>query len=121
MKLKILAIIFAICILFTMPTYATSSTVECPPDLPGREIICGDGGEAELMQVIGNVLNVVYGMVGILSVVMIVIGGVKYMTCQGEPERIQSAKNTILYAIIGLVITLSAFAITAFILSALTS
>jgi len=49
--------------------------------------------------------------VGVASVVMIIIGGFKYVTSSGDANNITSAKNTILYAIVGLVIALMAQAI----------
>ncbi len=85
-------------------------------------LICGYGegsNEAALQGKIRNILEVVYLWVGIIAVIVVVIGGIKYMTSQGEPERIKSAKSTIMYAIIGLIVTLAAFAITEFILGAL--
>ena len=75
--------------------------------------------ENSIMNTVGNVLNAIYGVIAVVAVVMIVIAGIKYSTSQGDPGKVQSAKNTIMYSIIGLVITISAFAITAFILSAL--
>ena len=51
--------------------------------------------------------------------IAIIIGGVKYMTSQGDAAKIKSAKDTILYAVIGLIVALLAFAITNFILGAL--
>lgn len=75
--------------------------------------------ENTLMNTVGNVLNAIYGVIAVVAVVMIVIAGIKYSTSQGDPGKVQSAKNTIMYSIIGLVITISAFAITTFILSAL--
>ena len=81
--------------------------------------ICDRGDETAMMTTVGNVLNAIYGILGVIAVVMIVISGVKYTTSQGDPGKVQSAKNTILYAIIGLVIALLAFAITNFILNAL--
>ena len=85
-------------------------------------LICGYGegaNEAALQNRIRNVLETVYLWVGIITVIVIVIGGVKYMTSRGEPDKIKTAKNTIMYAIIGLVVTLAAFAITEFVLGAL--
>ncbi len=108
--------------LIGVPVFAaTSSSISCPADLPNRELICASsaGGESKLINTVSNVLMAIYGIVGVLAVVMIVVGGVKYMTSQGDPGKIQSAKNTIMYSIIGLVIVLAAFAITNFILSAL--
>ncbi len=124
-KICIFALAVAICGFLTTPTFAASSatSVDCPADLPNRDLICGSTtsgqNEQSLMSTVGNVLNVIYGMIGIVAVVMIVVGGFKYMTSQGDPGKIQSAKNTIMYSVIGLVITLSAFAITNFILGAL--
>ncbi|MBR0134553.1 hypothetical protein IJM16_04845, partial [Candidatus Saccharibacteria bacterium] len=68
---------------------------------------------------IGVILNVVYGIIGIVAVVMVILGGISYTTSQGDPGRLKKAKDTILYGIIGLVIVLMAFAITSFVLSAL--
>ena len=50
---------------------------------------------------------------------MIVIGDIKYMTSAGNPEKVKGAKNAIMYAVIGLVVTLLAFAITEVIIGAL--
>ena len=85
-------------------------------------VICGTQNSDEeyaLIDNVANVLNTIFGVVGILCVIFVVSGGIQYSTSQGDPGKVQSAKGTILYAIIGLVITISAFAITNFILSAL--
>ena len=85
-------------------------------------LICGTADsdeETELQGRIRAVLNVVYLWVGIIAVIVIVIGGIRYMTSQGEPDKIKGAKNTIIYSLIGLIVTLAAFAITNFVLGAL--
>ncbi|MDQ5963806.1 MAG: hypothetical protein QG629_889 [Patescibacteria group bacterium] len=56
-------------------------------------------------------LVTVFGVLGAVSMLMIVIGGVRYILSQGNPEAMSKAKNTIMYALIGLVISLSAFGI----------
>ena len=58
-------------------------------------------------------------MVGVIAVIMVIIGGINYTTSQGDPEKIKKAKNTILYGIIGLIISLLAFAIVSFVLNSL--
>ena len=83
------------------------------------EELCGGKGEAGLQLTVANVLLAVYGLVGIIAVIFVVIGGFKYTTSQGDPGRVQQAKNTIMYALIGLAVTLLAFAITQFVLNAL--
>lgn len=66
---------------------------------------------------IDGIFNVIYTIVGALAVVFIIVGGIRYMLAGGEASKVAQAKNTILYALIGLVITIMAFAITNFIIS----
>ncbi len=67
-----------------------------------------------------TILKVVFTTAGIIAVLMITIGGFEYVISQGDPQRTAKAKNTILYAIIGLVIAISGFTIVTFILGRLT-
>ena len=85
-----------------------------PPGFCDRE-----RNQSDAIDVVKNVLNTVYFWIGILAVVFIIIGGYNYTMSQGDPGKVAKAKSTILYAIIGLVIALMAFAITSFVLSAL--
>lgn len=63
-----------------------------------------DAGAEKLNQFISQVVNVISLIVGIGAVIMIIIGGFKYITSGGDSGAVTGAKNTILYAIIGLVI-----------------
>lgn len=58
-----------------------------------------------------NILNIVFTMAGLLSVIFIIVGGVKYTLSGGDAAGLKSAKETIMYAIVGLVITLLAFGV----------
>ena len=69
-------------------------------------------GTAEVSSVIGNIIKAVVGILGIVAVVLIVIGGIQYMTSSGDSAKTKKAKDTILYALIGLAICALAFAIT---------
>lgn len=62
-----------------------------------------------------TILNTVYFWAGIVCVIMIVIAGFMYVTSAGNSSTVQKAKNAILGAIIGLIVTIGAFAITAFV------
>ena len=88
-------------------------------EYPNFQLVCRGGGESDLQDVVRNVLSAIFGFIGIIAAVMIIIGGVKYSTSAGDPGKVQSAKNTIMFSIIGLIVALSAFAITNFILGAL--
>lgn len=65
---------------------------------------------------IPNIINVVLTVVGALCLLFITIGGFKYVISRGEPQATNNAKNTILYAVIGMVITLLAAGIVNFVL-----
>jgi TRAP-type C4-dicarboxylate transport system permease small subunit len=67
-----------------------------------------------------NVINILNGVIGVLSfvcVVVIIIGGVTYMTSSGDAGKVKKGKDTILYGVIGLVICVLAFAIVNFVIS----
>ena len=63
------------------------------------------------------IVNVLLFVIGAVAVVMIIIGGIRYVTSDGDSSRITSAKNTILYSVIGLIIALLAFALVNFIIN----
>ena len=81
----------------------------CPKDL------FGDTG------VFKQVTNTILYIVGIVAVIMLIIGGIKYVISGGDSKKVTDAKNTVLYAIIGLVIAFFAYAIVNFVISALPS
>jgi hypothetical protein len=60
-------------------------------------------------------LNAAYFVAGAVAVIMLIIAGLNYITASGDPGKMTKAKNTILYAIIGLVIIIAASAITNFV------
>jgi glucose uptake protein GlcU len=64
--------------------------------------------------------NVMLFVVGALSVIMIIIGGFRYVVSGGDSANITTAKNTILYAVIGLVISMLAYAIINFVITSFT-
>ena len=78
-----------------------------------------DGSEAQdrVDRIIKLVINIFSLIVGVVSVIMIIIGGLKYITSGGNDSNITGAKNTILYAIIGLVVVALAQVIVRFVLA----
>lgn len=66
---------------------------------------------------ITGILNGVIAALGIVAVIVIIIGGVSYMTSTGDAGKVKKAKDTILYGVIGLVICVLAFAIVNFVIN----
>ncbi|MGH7237632.1 MAG: pilin [Candidatus Saccharimonadales bacterium] len=68
---------------------------------------------------ITRLFNLLFAAIGVISVLFIVIGGFRYIVSAGDPQDAASAKNTILYAVIGLIIAMSAYAIVNFVIGQL--
>ena len=77
-----------------------------------------DGNDTSLEDMITSVINVLLYIAGIIAVIMIIIGGIKYMTSGGDANGISSAKNTVLYSVIGLVLVILAYAIVNWVIGA---
>lgn len=63
-----------------------------------------------------KIVNIASAVVGVIAVIMIIIGGLRYITSGGDTNKVSGAKNTLLYAIIGLVIVALAQLIVHFVL-----
>ena len=90
----------------------------------GAEAARCDGCPADLFGnngVFKQVTNTILYIVGIIAVIMLIIGGIRYVISGGDAKKVTDAKNTVLYAIIGLVISFLAFAIVNFVITALPS
>jgi hypothetical protein len=77
---------------------------------------CSDGG-AGLNGIVSGIINVLSIIIGIAAVVMIMIAGLKYITSSGDASAVKSAKDGLLYAIVGLVVVALAQTIVRFVLS----
>lgn len=63
-----------------------------------------------------GILNTAYLIAGIVAVIVIIIGGIRYASSNGDSAGVQSGKNTILYAVVGLIVIIMAAAITNFVI-----
>ncbi len=88
----------------------------------GGSTACDSGTtEESLNDIIAKIINILSVIVGIIAVIMIVYGGLRYVTSGGDSTKVGSAKNTILYALIGLVIVAIAQVIVQFVLTTSTT
>ena len=80
---------------------------------------CTGAGAAEstIDNIVSYVINIFSIIVGIVAVIMIIVGGLKYITSGGDSNKVTSAKNSIVYAIIGLIIVALAQIIVKFVLA----
>lgn len=75
-------------------------------------------GTTDLTDNIKVIVNILLFILGAIAVIMIIIGGIRYTTSNGDASATKGAKDTILYAVIGLVVAILAYAIVNFVLSA---
>lgn len=90
-------------------------------DNPGQCATSSGQAISSINSLVKTAVNLLSAIVGIVAVIMIIIGGFRYVTSGGNDTSVTSAKNTILYAIIGLVVVALAQVLVRFTLSKLTS
>lgn len=73
-------------------------------------------GQKGFNDIIITIINILSVVVGAISVIMIIVGGLRYIISAGDSNGVQGAKNTILYALVGLVIVLFSQVIVRFVL-----
>ena len=90
----------------------------------GAEAARCDGCPSDLFGEKGafrQITNTILYIVGVIAVIMLIIGGIRYVISGGDSKKVTDAKNTVLYAIIGLVIAVFAYAIVNFVITSLPS
>lgn len=88
--------------------------------LPAVVLANGDYGPKpanlnQLGDMVGNFLNIAVRLAGIAAFIMIIVGGFKYLTAGGDPQKTQAAGQTITYAVFGLIGVIAAWFILLFI------
>ena len=76
-----------------------------------------DGNSTDLPSFITNIVNILLFLAGAIAVIVIIIGGIRYVMSSGDAGQVQAAKNTILYAVVGLVVVIMAYAIVNFVIN----
>lgn len=111
--------ILAIALVAVLSTSAVGAVI----DIYGGDVCKGanaDTGICETKNVSGNqgvtklvktIVDVLLYIVGIVSVIVIIVSGISYATSGGDPSKVKRAKDTLLYAVIGLVVAIFAYAI----------
>lgn len=115
----------ALIILSAMIGVLALSQITQAAEVTTEELLPSDFGEAtglgtgELEDVAGQIIRAALGFLGIVAVVIILIGGFKWMIAGGNEDKVQEARKLIIAGIIGLAIILSAYAIANFVIEQL--
>ena len=76
---------------------------------------CAPGAKNLLPNTLDNITNVLLYVAGAVAVIIIIISGIRYVTSTGDSTRVKQAKDTLLYAIVGLIVVILAYAIVNFV------
>lgn len=81
----------------------------------------GQSGGKSLTDQIKVITNILLFIIGAIAVIMIIYGGIRYVISGGDSSQVTGAKNTIIYAVVGLIVAILAYAIVNFVVSGLMS
>ena len=126
--------IFASALLFTLSPVALAAGANddikniCNQGQNGTSEFCqgySEGGatgdtDNPVIKVIRAVINILLYVAGVLSVIFVMFGGFKYITSAGDPQKAASGRQTLLYALVGLVVVAMAIPIVSFAFTSLT-
>jgi hypothetical protein len=100
---------------YTVAT-AQGALAQVPSDLnTGINNTQPTGSSNDFFGIFRTVANTLLLIIGILAVIMLIVGGLRYVMSSGNEKAVEGAKNTIFYAIIGLIVAILAFAAVRFI------
>jgi cytochrome bd-type quinol oxidase subunit 2 len=128
LSLAALATLLAPSLVITAPAFAAVTTKNLQDSLcTGSNVQLGgtnttgcDGasnGNGKINDLLSQIVNIFSAIVGVIAVIMIIVGGLRYITSGGDSGKVGSAKNTLIYAIIGLVVVALAQVIVHFVIS----
>jgi cytochrome bd-type quinol oxidase subunit 2 len=129
------SVLFAVAVPMLAPAAASAADAADPTtvqqglcagaNLNATDTTCDPTNDTAATDKINGLIKLVINMfslvVGVVSVIMIIVGGLMYITSAGDSGKVQTAKNTILYAIIGLVIVALSQFIVRFVLTKVTT
>lgn len=102
-----------------MPVTAGAVNVYEPCAANADSSVCKGTGDSA-GGVVKIVVNTLLFLLGIISVIMIIVSGIRYTTSSGDASAVTSAKNTLTYSIIGLIVAILAFAIVNYVINLFT-
>ncbi len=73
------------------------------------------GSDGTFRKTIQNIINILLFIIGIIAVIVIVIAGIQYVTSGGNADQASKAKNAIIYAVVGIIVAVMAYAIVGFV------
>ncbi|MEI6835251.1 MAG: hypothetical protein WCK59_00230 [Candidatus Falkowbacteria bacterium] len=117
-KLFIISLFSALFLIFAHPSFGAYSFNENSglKDM-GSATQLGESGVVAPEIYIGNILTIFFSFLGLIFFILIIYSGILWMTAQGDTGQVSKAKETIIRAIVGLIISIAAYGITYFVMN----
>lgn len=122
LKSLLFAVAFTISLFSFQPAALAATSIvtqSCSNPGASKSSVCADASSASLSNTVRQLINTLLIVLGAISVIVIVMGGIKYVTSDGDSSKIKGAKDTILYAVVGLIVAVLSFSIVNFVLDRL--
>ena len=122
-RLKFIVLTVLLCALAVTGLVHATHVLAATPTQTACQAVSGNAsctdtsGGPSIQGVVPKIINILSIIVGVISVIMIIIGGLRYVTSGGDSNNVSSAKNTIIYALVGLVIVALAQVIVKFVIT----
>jgi hypothetical protein len=104
-----------------LPAAAYAQLSEAGATLTDVQGKLSDTGGVSLPELIGNIIQVVLSVLGIVFLILIIFAGFKWLTAQGDPEVTKKATKMLTQAVIGLILIIGAFALADFVIESLST
>lgn len=115
-RLRLLVVMVSSLVLMSQSVLANGFSSEINA---GLQQINGGSNQVSASDIVKKIINGLLFLIGIIAVIMILYGGIRYTISAGDSAKIAAAKNTILYAVVGLIVAIMAYAIVNFVVSSL--
>lgn len=120
MKQRIKSLVLALTLMFGMalPLAAPAGAInvfEACTNKNKDTAVCKSKNSDSVSTLAKDIISTLLFVIGIIAVIMIIVGGIRYTLSNGDASQIKSAKDTVLYAVIGLVVAMLAYAIVNFV------
>ena len=110
----VVALMTGIVAMMPVPSASAVTVFDNCKDNADNAVCKSSGDQAPSM--IKTVINILLYVLGIIAVIMIIVGGMRYTTSNGNASQLKEAKDTILYSVVGLVVAILSFTIVNFVL-----
>ena len=96
------------------PTLSAVDVTDTGGQDESNKVLAENQGNDDFATIVGRVISLFLFVLGIGAVFMIIFGGFRYVTSNGDSGKLEGAKNTILYSVVGLVVAIFAYALVNF-------